>query len=696
MPPNPFASTEYQKLLQKYLDDRVLEPGDFPEGLVPIAFPALLGERGYNSRLAAGRPFIFLQYKDHDGSMYFLKEDVNKENPYALARFLGDPVLWKGDEPPPKVIAQNNRPNVLHYEPIMYGPHAGKAWADLPEGTKVLHLESMVKAKAVHKWTGYPCIGLNGVDSFASSKRGVRFLYEDQEIDFSQFYNVVLFDSNVWKPAVAQARERLLFKFKHVLGGKQVGYVDLPKSVTGEDWGPDDFLRVNGNEPLTHLIETNELYDGGEHADLLKKMDRAVFCTKGGTVVDREDKHVRAVSKARDYYANINAKEVGKGGKITTIPGFSVWLESPHRTEVVNPAYEYLGTEFIDRFGDTFYNAYRPSGPWPTGSSTRGDIEPILKHLNSVMKPNDLELLRSYLKFAKFTGGKITSFPVIYSDKRGVGKGWFSKIATRFLGDANTTSADAKAFVSNFNAQIANKRLVVINEFKVTGQQAKDAAMNSLKRFFGDEDIVVEPKGVDSYKVENSAGMIITSNALEDVPTDGMEDRRMWYVECHSPDYTPDWLALHTMIDRDDVMNAVYDWVEGGQDINFSTWRPPLDMDRVKAIRRSSSGLDDACSTVLEDMNEEGCVCVRWEVLKEMLKYHVPKIEELTPKLIHNALKRTGWIVSPSKYGNTPASRRNVWVCNEKDFWDHEHDTKWVGEQLNKSAGVLGIGGDKY
>lgn len=697
---SPFnPSTAYIKYLQDYLDSRALEPSDFPEGLVPMNFPALLSERGYNSKLAAGRPFILLKYLNSEGEGYFNKEDTAKENPYELARFLGEPTLWNGAEPPPKVIAQNNRPNVLHYEPLRHGPYAGKAWSDLPEGTKVLHLESMVKARAVHKWTGVPCIGLNGVDSFSSSKRGVRFLYEDQEIDFSKFHNVVLFDSNIWKKPVRDARERLLFKFKHVLGCREVGYVDLPKRLNGEDQGPDDFLAEVGNDPLVHLIDNCDTYAGGEHSDLLKRMDDAVFCTKGGTVVSRGDKHVRNTSKARDYYANVNEKEVGKGGKITTIQGFAVWLESPHRTEVVNPAYEYLGAEFIDRHGEQFYNVYRESGPWPTANNARGDIAPILKHLGAIMKQEDLERLRSYAKFLKMSPNKPTSFPVIYSDKRGVGKGWFAKLMYRLVGASNSTNADAKGFVSNFNAQLANKRLVVVNEFKVTGQPAKDAAMNSLKRFFGDEFITVEPKGVDSYDVENRAGMIITSNSLEDVPTDGMEDRRMWYIECHAPDYTPDWDSLHGMLDRDDVMNAVYDWVSGAEDVNFSTWRPPLDEDRIKAIRRSSSGLDDACSTVLEDVRAEGVTCVRWETMLEMLKWHVPKIEDMTPKSIHNAMKRTGWLISAGKYGNTPATRRNVWIAKEAEFFENEANTKWVAGELSKAATLTSSGGgagEKY
>jgi hypothetical protein len=692
--PFKLISPEYAQLLQTYLDDRCLEPVDFPLGLVPTNFPALLIERGYNSKLAAGRPFIFLEYLDSAGDRYYGKDDSEKSNPYALARFLGSPVTWRGDEPPPKVIAQNNRPNVLHYEPLTSGELAGTSWAALPDGQVVLHVESMVKAKAVHKWTSLPCIGLNGVSSFSSAKRGVRFLYEDQEIDFSKFKNVVLFDSNVWKPEVRDARERLMFGFKHVLGCKEVGFVDLPKKVTGEDQGPDDFIHDVGNGPLGDLIRSAEVYAGGEHAELLKRMDRAVFCTKGGTVVDREDGNVRSTAKARDFYATINEKTVGKGGKITTTQGYQVWLESPHRREVVNPAYEYLGKEYIYRSGDEYFNVYRASGPWPNASSTRDEISLIVRHLASIMKAEDLERLRSYAKFLKMSGKKPTSFPVIYSDKRGVGKGWFSKMMYRLVGASNSTNADAKAFVSNFNAQLANKRLVVINEFKVTGQAAKDAAMNSLKRFFGDEFISVEPKGVDSYDVENRAGMIITSNALEDVPTDGMEDRRMWYVECHAPDYEPDWNMLHSALDSDDVMNAIYDWVDGAVDIDFATWRPPLDEDRIKAIRRSSSGIDDACSVALQDARDMGIIVVSYDTLKAVLLESVPKLDDMPPRNVSAALLRSGWLKTPKRYGRTPAEQRHYYVSDVLKFEPLQESGKSVMTAAGE-ASINWLGGGK-
>lgn len=686
----PFALNrpEDVKLLSKYLAERGLVASDFPTGISLLREKSFLFERGYNGVLGAGRPYFFLQYLGPNGLPYFEKDDTEQANSWDIAKFLGDPKGWIGDKPPPKMIAPNGRGNQLHFEPF------DGDWLNLLPSTPVIHVESLIKAKAISKHLqGIPAIGLNGVWSHTSSKREFKFVYEQYAVDLSECENIILFDSNTTKKEVEQARTALAFGLKHTLKCKSVKIATLPKRENGEDWGPDDFIMEMGAEALQKIIFAAEEFTLDEHEDLLQQMDRAIFCTKGGTVIDREDKVVRPVDKARNFYANVK-KIVLERNKPKEIPGFNVWLGSKHRFEVVNPDYEYLGDEYVTREGSLYYNTYRQSGPWPVMDSPRKSSGDIVGHLASIMKASDLELLRSYLKYLKYTGAKPTSFPVIYSDKRGVGKGWFSKLAYRFVGAANSTNADAKAFVSNFNAQLANKRLVVINEFKVTTAQAKDAAMNSLKRFFGDEFIVVEPKGVDSYQVDNRAGMIITANQLEDVPTDGMEDRRMWYVECHeSTNGKVNWDYLHPLLDDSAVMNDFAHWVMDGEDINFASWRPPLDEARIRAIRRSSSGIEEACIEARSEVKEHGLCVVGYDSIKELLRESVPKVDDYTPRQVGLALVRAGWVKSERRYGSPV--QRFVWIADAVEFFGLSPAE--VETQVKKAGGILLPGGSsKY
>lgn len=706
-----FNNPEHIKLLESYLNDRCLEPSDFPEGLVPISDKNLLAELGYNYTLSAGRPFIFLQYLDPYGKPYV---DQEGNNPYRLARFLGPVKLWDGKDPPPKVIAQNDRPNVLHFEPLQSIEGEQRDWHSLKDGQIVVHVESMIKARSVGRHTGFPCIGYNGVNSYSSSKRGVELIHKQYDVDFTRLRHVILFDSNVWKPEVAQARLGLMFKLKHVLGCRDIAYVDLPKSLSGEDIGPDDFLAQFGNQPLIDLIKAATNYTGEEHDDLVAELqERAVYCTKTSTIIDRQDKVVRNEQKAASFYAPIN-KKVLKGKATVTVPGFPLWRESKERTEVLNPAYEYLGSEFIQRDDGSYYNLYRRSGPWPTGlhvpdGGLEGPVEApslsneegkIVSQLRNMMSEKDLELFRSYLKYLKFSSAKPTSFPVLYSDKRGVGKGWAGKLAYRLIGASNSTNATAKQFVSNFNKQLEAKRLVVANEFKLESHSQKEAAMNSLKTFFGDEFFTIEPKGMDSYQVENRAGMIITCNKLEDVPTDGLEDRRMWYIECSNKRQVEEseWPELHAALDNPNDMNDFTSWVYAGEDINFATWRPPLDAARERAILASSSSVESAVRTVLHDLQEDsenGWICVSYDLVIELVKGEgVKNIDNIAAKTMTTIMKQMGWVSSEKKYGKNGAQKK-VWIVDAGKFSKLELHGLEVSKEVARAASYF-VGHSKY
>lgn len=629
------------------------------------------------AKLQAGRPFIFLDYLNYDGKRYYSEQDKEQINPYSVVRFLGEPRLWDDPEPPPKVISPNGRANVLHYEPL----RDGRDWTGLPDGQIVLHVESMIKAKAVHKWTGLPSIGLNGVSSYASSKRGIQLLYADQEVDFSRFTNIILFDSNTWKPEVKRAREVLAFKMKHVLGCKDVRWVDLPKTPTGEDQGPDDFLRDNGNEALVHLIESADVYKGGQHDDLLQRMDRALYCTQSGVVIDKVDKGVRAVARARDFYANVNEKEMGKGGKVTTIHGFNVFLESPHRGEVVNPAYQYLGPEYVERADGTYYNLYKPGGYEPIGDIDSAKI--IIDHITSMVDPEDAERLRSYLKFLKFSPKKPTSFPVMYSDRRGVGKGWFGRLAINLIGEVNGRSGNSTTFSTNFNAELEGKRVIVLNDLSIEGG-SKGRVMNAIKNFTGDEMIRIERKGVDAYEIEARGGLIVNTNGLEDVPNDGFEDRRIWYVECHfvSVEETY-WKRLFEAIWDEGAMAGFSRWVWEGSDVDFTSWRPPMNERREDAIVESMKPIEAECYKLKQMLMKEGYVCCTQEKVKMILEMSgaLPFVANMSAQALSSSMKKGTWKNSSKKTYGEHGKQGRVWIINEDEFEKIENDNRLVNAE---------------
>ena len=686
-PPSPFSrglisQTEDVQLLDEYLDKRTLEPVDFPLGLIPMRDPAVLRERGY-ANVSAGRPFVFFRYLRPDGTPYYKNKD-----PYELVRFLGPVKMWRGETPPPKAISPSGRPPVLHFEPI----GKGQDWSSLPDGTVVLHVESLIKAKVVHKWLpDNPCVGLNGVWGWASSKMGVELTYVDTGVDFSRFKNVILFDSNIHKPDVAKARHSLAFKLRNVLGCKEVYTADLPRPSKAEydepDWGPDDFLRVRANpNELIEIINAATPFVGSLDDPLIEAIqDKIVLCTDTVAVIDRGDKIVRDFTKAQQLYSTINRKEL-IGKNIKTTYAFKLWQDDPSvRREVKAPCYRYLGDEFIDKPDGEYYNLYRKSGAWPSGERT-GAADLVVNQLYNMLGDSGAERFRTYFRFLKFTPNKPSTLLVMYGG-RGQGKGWATKLADRLIGAANSTPARGKDLSSNFNAILQAKRLIIFNEY--TPEGSRQTALNAIKGLAGDEFITIEPKGMDPYKVENNAGAMFTTNFLDEVPTDGLEDRRLIYMEANNRVEVPQehWRPLHDALDDPEVMADFAQWVFEGAEIDYSTWKPdPLDHARQEAILGSSRGPEGTARVILNRLREDpaGYVCA-WASTLVNLFEEEGYTEKFTNTRFASILKHGDWTNTGSERFGSPVQRA-VYIVDPKRFADIRSDKMKVAAEADRLA----------
>jgi hypothetical protein len=647
--------------------------------------PTILRERGY-ANVSAGRPFIFLRYLRPDGSPYYKNKD-----PYELVRFLGDVKMWRGEKAPPKAISPGGRPPVLHFEPI----GGGRDWGSLPDGTVVLHVESLIKAKVVHKWLpDNPCVGLNGVWGWTSSKMGVELTYADTGVDFTRFKNVILFDSNTHKPDVARARHSLAFKLRNVLGCKEVYLAELPRPSKLEyddpDWGPDDFLRVKADpNQLVDVINAATPFVGSLDDPLIEAIkDKIVYCTSTSSVIDREFKDVMDTTHAKERYSTINRKElVGKSTKITY--AFKLWQDDAEaRREVRAPCYRYLGEEFVEKGDGDYYNLYVKSGVWPIGEvgERTGAADAMIAQIHNMLGDEGAYRFRTYFRFLKFNPNKPCTFLVLYG-KRGHGKGWSTKIAHRLIGNANTSVTRGKELDNNFNALLGAKRLLIFNEYSVSGSY--QASLNAIKGLAGDEYIVIEKKGQDAYHIENNVGAMFTTNFLNEVPTDGLEDRRLIYMELNNRvDVTPDqWEKLHSMVDDEEIMTDFAQWLWEGDDINYSTWKPdPLDHARQEAILASSGGPMGMARIILLRLRSEGYVCAWGDTILHLFEeegYDNPRKQFAGPRLANMLAKGDWHSTGTERYGRAN-QQRAVFIIDQAKFDDIRGDKIAVRDEADR------------
>jgi hypothetical protein len=108
---------------------------------------------------------------------------------------------------------------------------------------------------------------------------------------------------------------------------------------------------------------------------------------------------------------------------------------------------------------------------------------------------------------------------------QGIGKGLLGSIMKGLVGDSNYTQTGQRSLSKEFNGQIMNKRLVYLDEVKVSSIDQE----NTLKGLINDW-IEIEQKGKDARLVRNYSSIYYSSNNLDSIriPSD---DRRFSIIE---------------------------------------------------------------------------------------------------------------------------------------------------------------------
>jgi hypothetical protein len=111
---------------------------------------------------------------------------------------------------------------------------------------------------------------------------------------------------------------------------------------------------------------------------------------------------------------------------------------------------------------------------------------------------------------------------------QGVGKGVLGAILNRLVGEHNFSATDKKLIRKDFNGQIYGKRIVYIDEVKISNADEE----NKLKSLINDT-IEIEMKGKDAVLTKNYASIYMSSNQLNSLRLTA-DDRRFSIVNLTS------------------------------------------------------------------------------------------------------------------------------------------------------------------
>lgn len=144
-------------------------------------------------------------------------------------------------------------------------------------------------------------------------------------------------------------------------------------------------------------------------------------------------------------------------------------------------------------------------------------IAMFLRHVKEIIasdNENIYKYIMSWIAYLIQNPGKKTKTCLILIGKQGTGKTIFTDIIAKLFGEyANNNLSDVDLITGQFNTELENKILIVLNEFNVQDKTTnKRSIRNKMKTYITDDHITINRKNVNPYKVENVSNFIIVTN----------------------------------------------------------------------------------------------------------------------------------------------------------------------------------------
>lgn len=421
-------------------------------------------------------------------------------------------------EPLPGAAGVVEKPLRYHQLPTMqevyYPPLVDLDWSGIAQetGVAVAITEGELKA-ACGSLRGVPTMGLGGVYSFMSSKRGLDFLPSLEEFEWEGRIVYVVYDNDISRKLdVLRAQGALAAALN--ARGAVVSYVAIPP---GPLKGLDDYLVASPEGAYSDLLdkavpygESHALWGMNEEVVLIKKLD---------VVVERKtDLLMFPDSFVRHLYANrfhTKQVEVGSGKTARMVlektPTAQTWLQWERRAELWDIAYE----PGEPRICEDSWNTWRGWGITkrrPQGlSPKRGDVSPW-KWLLDFLFDNDPKARRYFEQWCAYPiqhpGAKLFVACVLWSRVKRLGKSLIAGALQQIYGN-NSVSVNSKQLKGNFNSWAKDRQLVVGEE--ITAGEARIDA-DYLKDLITNPEVSINEKNKPEYKTANHANYLFLSN----------------------------------------------------------------------------------------------------------------------------------------------------------------------------------------
>ena len=443
---------------------------------------------------------ILIPYFDIHGS---LREDVYR------VRYLESPSSGFQPKRPPK-YGQPTGSSVAAY----LAPSALMRSSKLPDWkiisenprTEIYITEGEFKAACavIH---GLPTIGLGGVYSFQSQRRGISFLPELEEFTWDKRTVYVIYDSDVIvKPEVQQALAALCEKLTE--RGAIPRIVHLPSNAYGaKKVGLDDFIVEHGVKKLHALIEQSGEFEASRVLHELNQ--RFAVWQSNLTVLDFTPR----ADGGKFNYVPFQVMQSGSylptklpGQRKSFIPATRAWLTWPYRREI--DGLDYL-PGVGERIVDGLYNTWNGWGlePKPDPRALRVVMK-LFEHL--IPQIDRRTWFLAWLAWPlRFPGTKLYSASALWG-KPGTGKSLVGYLMKDIYGD-NFIEISSEHLGDRFNEWALGRQFAMVDEASTTQISIRETS-SELKRLITQERIIVNQKYKAQFVLPDVINYYFTSN----------------------------------------------------------------------------------------------------------------------------------------------------------------------------------------
>ena len=244
--------------------------------------------------------------------------------------------------------------------------------------------------------------------------------------------------------------------------------------------------------------------------------------------------------------------ETANGTAKKRVKAADLWLSSPTRREF-NEARFMPGERPAPGLG--VFNLWEG---WPHHMAAN-PTDRIIEHIQWNLCGGDdtvFQWVMGWLADAVQNVHRTPTTALVLAGPQGSGKNVFCRLLFQLFAPHTVMITNPQQLVGNFNSHLMDKLFVFANEAFFAGNKQH---ANALKSLVTDDEMMVEPKGVDAFKVKKHFRLIMASNEDRVVDLD-IDDRRYCVLTADAEDHNNDREYFGRLVDA---------WENGGEREGF-------------------------------------------------------------------------------------------------------------------------------